>query len=969
MVVKPAYPVINSSAALSASLVHALLFDGDEPSQFRGGGGGLLDKVSNTAIGSIRGTPSGSEGLRADLNRAEYGYRFAKSSDLQLGSTLGGCDFSIDGTNHWMLVLRMRVRKNAGATTQHTILHIGTNGTSGNYELFIDQINSGGGMRVFHRGASAYNLAYSADSSAWAAFEDASEVVTMVIASRKTGGSNGRLAFVTEGSAFAVLTNNTEVGSRIQPSAQITVGAREDAASTTRHAGMDLYGVQVFRRTGSEYSLSEMQSIANDPYQCFAERNHPDAIRDQASLYTGLDEPMSYFGDSQMTLSRFRLPHAFNRLFVDYEQATSMATEINAQGAFQYANRTLDSPSGASWSVTNLIPSSATLNGLGLANQTAWMSGALTFDGNVADDTRLARINYGGNASIYSGEGSWLNNGTPHLTLIYAASGSMTPVSDLVIKGSRQSEAGINTQAFAPVYTPAAMRSMAVDGIGSSVINRDAYLDLFTATGIDETGGELVICGAYCEVRSGGVRVPGFGFCSIAQGGWNAKTWLDNSSDLAVGSIWGLTVHPRIVAIMLGHNQTASHATQLNAGNLSGDYTDDIAAVAAMVRRAIAISHCMHLDWSEQTVLILATPWRTQASSPMTDATNAATVASVHAALASSLNAPHLNLYQRLGGVAPFDGVHPDDVGSDSNEVKDAKTGIVAQAWYDEIVGLSPVPVLALEIQVGRVPIADGQTWNFGTLANEALEVRNLIVMETGGEADLELDTDLTAITGDAEGVWAIDTDSAAWTSGTITAGSELGLGVVFNGSADELADGVYTATLTVVTDGGTAAITLQATIGEGEPDEYPVLARIDENGRLELSCTNTDRDWSEDSAVFLALAQAGTLTGPDGEVTISTLESTNIPAEPAGDIGDTLEAVFNLSPRPYDGQTGFSLELPAGVFDDDDAISAAFNDDIDNDSTQPPSSAPSGGGGASRDLPTSLSLGDGLPRSLGRSR
>jgi len=106
--------------------------------------------------------------------------------------------------------------------------------------------------------------------------------------------------------------------------------------------------------------------------------------------------------------------------------------------------------------------------------------------------------------------------------------------------------------------------------------------------------------------------------------------------------------------------------------------------------------------------------------------------------------------------------------------------------------------------------------------------------------------------------------------------------------------------------------------LSEFEDDStQPVTARIDENGRLELTCTNATRDWSEDSIVTLALAQAGTLTGPDGEVTITTLESTNIPAEPAGDIGPALEAVFNISPRPYDGQTGFSLVLPAEVFDD----------------------------------------------------
>jgi hypothetical protein len=210
------------------------------------------------------------------------------------------------------------------------------------------------------------------------------------------------------------------------------------------------------------------------------------------------------------------------------------------------------------------------------------------------------------------------------------------------------------------------------------------YLKLETPSNLFSTAppwsGDVVVAGGYYEILEDGQRKPGYGHDSIAHGGWSARSFLDRTTPMGLGSKWGLTVLPSVVNIMVGHNQSAAHQTQLDAGTLTGDYTDDMVELIDLVRRGLAVARNMTLDWESPTIVMLTTPWRAAASSPMANATNAATINTVNEALCEQFNLPHISLYSRFNATSPIAGLHPGDSGDGPTE-----TGIVSDGWVLQI--------------------------------------------------------------------------------------------------------------------------------------------------------------------------------------------------------------------------------------------------------------------------------------------
>jgi hypothetical protein len=138
---------------------------------------------------------------------------------------------------------------------------------------------------------------------------------------------------------------------------------------------------------------------------------------------------------------------------------------------------------------------------------------------------------------------------------------------------------------------------------------------------------------------------------------------------------------------MLGHNQAASHTAQLDAGELTGDYTDDISLFIETILLGASAARHQTLDFSTRTEVILSTPWRAiSGSSPMDDSVNAATVDAVHAAIAEDRNFVHVSLYEQFNAENPLaGGLHPGDGIGNAAEEREA----VADAWVDQLTSAS----------------------------------------------------------------------------------------------------------------------------------------------------------------------------------------------------------------------------------------------------------------------------------------
>jgi hypothetical protein len=142
----------------------------------------------------------------------------------------------------------------------------------------------------------------------------------------------------------------------------------------------------------------------------------------------------------------------------------------------------------------------------------------------------------------------------------------------------------------------------------------------------------------------------------------------------------------------------------------------------------------------------------------------------------------------------------------------------------------------------------------------------------------------------------------------------------------------------------------------------FPLAARINEEGWLEVSCENTDGNWTVDAIMAQAVILAGTLEQDGDAVTILSLRSTN-----AGEVTDTLTAEFSISPRGYRGVADYTFSCAADAFDDGvNGNSAAFDSAIQNDSLVS-DSAPDGSGSAtSSNTDTQPEQNNMLPPSFG---
>ena len=689
--IKPAFPAINTEAALSDHLVWAALMTDDGPNNVRNGGTTDLafrDLIDPTNAYAFMESFSATEGIESSPERGDSGITLDSNSWARLEDSLGGVDFVAPGasgadpsTEHWMLAIRVR------ASGTGTIIHKGRSNT--NVDLWV---YTTGTNLVIIIGNRTFSIATATTFPDAAPFLNGSKDMTLVVA---TTGSAGRIK--------ATWTDHPQerFGQNAVPAAKLTdssgnpfemfLGARgtvDDAASNVvadKHPDLTIYSMQVWQRS-TEFTQAELLSIANDTYQCFREANHPQSVSEQAASVLDFDKPFCWVGDSQSIENQNRLPHGVKEKYVAVGDVASMFLSVYPQSSALGGSRAYSTPSGMSYVVQDMLIDNASLpaslQGL-ICNYSAYGSPTA----NIADGSEVINLQLAASSAQFLGATAWSNGIDLEAVLLYATSPSLGSDTQWSMRTERNTTSDLD---FTMDYSYAGLKSVR-HPVPDHVGNATTFIRLRSdGSGTDETDNEFLVIGGYYEkVDGSGNRVPGYGFDTCAFPGFDAAEWLADASAIAFGDKWANTVIPEQVNIMLGHNQAGGHTTQLDAGNLTGDYTDDITAFVDMVIEGASAARHQTLDFSTRTSVILCTPWRAiAASSPMDDATNAATVDAVHAALATARNFVHVSLYAEFDEDNPLaDGLHPGDGTGDDAEERE----LVADAWVTQLQSYLPV--------------------------------------------------------------------------------------------------------------------------------------------------------------------------------------------------------------------------------------------------------------------------------------
>lgn len=683
--IKPAFPVIDTSSPLSSDLVWAALMDDDGDGNVRNGTStsrNFRDKINPLPTYSFVENFAVGEGLEASPDRTDSGIRTTGNSWAQLATRLGGVSFELPGAaggakpNHWMLVLRVR------STGNGAIIHKGVDASTNDLYVFTisgNQINfrMGGTSLSANTSAAPYE-----DGNP---FLDGSKDMTLVIASagfgrfKVTWTDHGVERLGSVGPANPELVDPFGDNFKVRLGARGTTNQASSMAAGYQHPNLIVYSMQVFQRV-LPFSESEMVSMAEDTYQCFREEAVPQTVEQQAAKALSFNSPFCWIGDSQSIENANRLPQAVKEKYIPAANATSMFLSVACQTPAVGSSRTF-STFGTSllWpgvpSQSGISGLDASLNGL-LCNPV----GSGLFTGDIPDGTEAFNMLLWNLNTMFAGSTIWTQGLSLEAVLLYASSPAMTSPGTMQMRTQRGTVEDID---FALDYSTAGLKGQRLS-VAPNAASAQTFIRLRAATGNNEAGGQLVLVGGYFEVPDGlGGREPGYGWDTIAFAGFDAAEWLALAGPLAFGDRWAQTVIPEQVNIMLGHNQSSAHSTQLNAGNLTGAYTDDITAFVDRVLEGASSARHQRLDFTTRTSIILCTPWRARAgTSPMSSLVNATALNTVHQNLASARNFVHVSLFEQFDQADPLaDGLHPGDGSGDGPTERE----LVADAWVNQL--------------------------------------------------------------------------------------------------------------------------------------------------------------------------------------------------------------------------------------------------------------------------------------------
>jgi hypothetical protein len=689
--IKPAFPTINTEAALSDHLVWAALMTDDGANNVRNGGTTDLafrDLIDPTNAYAFAESFSATEGIESSPERGDSGITLDSNSWARLEAALGGVNFEVPGatggseTQHWMLAIRLR------ASGSGTIVHKGRSNISTDLHAYVtsNTLAVAVGNQTLSMNTSG------APYTDGAPFVNGSQDMTLVIASQ---GATGRFKVTYTGhpqertgpigAAAAQLLDPSGDPFPVRLGARATLDDADDDTVTDKHPDLTIYSVQVFRRA-TVFTQTELLSIANDTYQCFREANHPQSLTVQAASVLDFDKAFCWVGDSQSIENQNRLPHGVKEKYVAVGDVASMFLSVYPQSAALGGSRAYSTPSGMSYVVQDMLIDNASLPA-SLQGLICTYSAYGSPTANIADESEVINLQLAASSAQFLGATAWSNGIDLEAVLLYATSPSLGSDTQWSMRTERNTTSDLD---FTIDYSYAGLKSVR-HPVPDHVGNATTFIRLRSdGSGTDETDNEFLVIGGYYEkVDESGNRVPGYGFDTCAFPGFDAAEWLADASAIAFGDKWAHTVIPEHVNIMLGHNQAAGHTTQLDAGDLTGDYTDDITAFVDMVIEGVSAARHQRLDFSTRTSIILCTPWRAAATlSPMDDATNAATVDEVHAALATARNFVHVSMYAEFDEDNPLaDGLHPGDGTGDDAEERE----LVADAWVTQLQSYLPV--------------------------------------------------------------------------------------------------------------------------------------------------------------------------------------------------------------------------------------------------------------------------------------
>jgi hypothetical protein len=686
--IKPAFPVVNPDAALSAHLVWAALMTDDGPNNVRNGGSDDLtfrDLVNpSSPVYRFYEPFSGTEGLVASPDRQDSGIITDSNTWARLEAALGGVNFEVPGatggseTQHWMKVIRLR------ASGSGTIVHKGRSNVSTDLHAYVtsNTLAVAVGNQTLSMNTSG------APYTDGAPFVNGSQDMTLVIASQGatgrfkvtyTGHPQERLGPI--GAAAAQLLDPSGDPFPVRLGARATLDDADNDTVADKHPDLTIYSVQVFRRA-TVFTQAELLSIANDTYQCFRERIQTKPKEQQARELLEFNRPMSFLGDSQSAEHVHRLPNGLKRWHIPVENVSSLCFTYYPDSSSYGQSPIVYTPTGATWPNVRAEPGTAGLPA-DLAGRIPSYYNRIDFTGNVANNQELLRLKLWNLNTLFVGDLIWSKDIAINMRgkFLYASSPTLPSAAGLTVKLRRNGE---NTYNFTPDHSTVGIK--AIEGVFPNTTNNvDALVRLYSNnSGTDETGGELVYIGSYFYKTNGGTsRAPGWGLDVNAIGGWDCAEWQQFVDPIAIGEKWGHTVVPEYVHIMLGHNMNGSHTTQLSSGSMTGQYTDDMTSLVLWVQEAAAIARHMALDWSTETHIVIATPWEAAVASAFAGVL-AETGEAVHQAIADANNMLHISLLKEFGYTSPIPGLHPGDAGGNGDD----NTKTIADAWVTQLQGL-----------------------------------------------------------------------------------------------------------------------------------------------------------------------------------------------------------------------------------------------------------------------------------------
>lgn len=564
------------------------------------------------------------------------------------------------------------------SNTERAVLWAGRVDGDGSLVSMTDQATTTNRMfQIYASGGQIYlRLGGSVTSVTGGTFSPG-DFVSIAVSFRTSGGTNGQAAISKNWGTATLGTAITPASAAVnETGVPLRVSSRGDGAGGESFFGQGYAAiVAIF-----DFNIrdSTLTALAENPYSFLKDKAPAHMISQEQAAQMGLDSEVStlWFGDSHTTPQvTYRHPTVWGLDHVDQDKFLAYYAHVNVDNATVGSSTTQNTLTNTTRDSDNLqndgaLPSNLAAEGLVAAPWSMW-----TCTGDVADDGVLI------DTQIW--ETTRFGGQTPPMffqveddvfvRFLFAIDSADTLMASLEARLTSGSNA-LNTTINLSVASGQSRVIWADAQSPSPAVSLERLHAILRTTAVDETGQVLINMGCLFFRREA-MEGNGYTFTALGNAGWSTGDWSSALvNGLGLGWFMGALPIPRIIRVLLGHNQETGETTQLDAGNLTGDFTNNTNDLADAIELAIRVARNMQWYWGPVSVE-WHTPWRSTVASQMNDATNANTVEAVHRQLCLDRGYLHVSLLEELGrDASPFPGLHVNDSVTDPVALENCRT-------------------------------------------------------------------------------------------------------------------------------------------------------------------------------------------------------------------------------------------------------------------------------------------------------